>query len=98
MIVVQVGAVKIHVAAAVEVLRQKGKTGSNQFITRIDGLGSSPLGPTTNKPWDWHLKNPQRAFFLLLYKMGPSYGILHLNYFLASLKIWYNWSNTYIQK
>jgi hypothetical protein len=49
-IVVQVGAVKIHVAAAaaVEVLRQKERQDQTQFITRIDGLGSFPLGPTTS--------------------------------------------------
>jgi hypothetical protein len=50
-VVVQVGAVKIYVAAAVEALRKKGKTGSKldeetQFGTKSGAfLSSSPPPP-----------------------------------------------------
>jgi len=46
MIVVEVGAVKIHEAAAVEVLRKKEGHDETQFITRIDGFQSVPLPPS----------------------------------------------------
>jgi hypothetical protein len=40
-VVVEVGAVKIHVAA-VEVLRKKERQDETEFITRIDGFLSVP--------------------------------------------------------